>query len=147
MDVVARTLNASSKLQGRPREDGSYFTGSHEKRLERPDWATRPKPKVNAEPPVDIENSDAIIDEKLMLDVMFLALQTDSTRFITLHLVGEGGAVSIDGDEGYQTCQGLDETNFASSPLVESDSFTAGEISLRQLEGSRRGQQHYARYH
>ena len=156
MDVVASDAKRIERKLGKGDREkmDQYFTSvrNFEKRLgAAQDWATRPKPKVNAEPPVDIENSDAIIDrKKLMLDVMFLALQTDSTRFITLHLVGEGGAVPIDGvDEGYHTLShhGLDEDKLRQLTLVESDSFAAGEISSRQLEGSRRGQRHYARYH
>ena len=145
MDVVASDAKRiEHKLGKGDREKmDQYFTSvrNFEKRLgAAQDWATRPKPKVNAEPPVDIENSDAIIDrKKLMLDVMFLALQTDSTRFITLHLVGEGGAVPIDGvDEGYHTLShhGLDEDKLRQLTLVESGLVRRWGDFLRNLKGA-----------
>lgn len=145
MDVVASDAKrVELKLGKGDREKmDQYFTSvrNFEKRLgAAQNWATRPKPKVNAEPPVDIENSDAIIDrKKLMLDVMFLALQTDSTRFITLHLVGEGGAVPIDGvDEGYHTLShhGLDEEKLKQLTLVESGLVRRWGDFLRNLKGA-----------
>ena len=145
MDVVASDAKRiEHKLGKGDREKmDQYFTSvrNFEKRLgAAQDWATRPKPKVKAEPPVDIENSDAIIDrKKLMLDVMFLALQTDSTRFITLHLVGEGGAVPINGvDEGYHTLShhGLDDDKLRQLTLVESGLVRRWGDFLRNLKGA-----------
>ena len=145
MDVVASDAKRIERKLGKGDRDkmDQYFTSvrTFEKRLgAAQDWAARPKPQVNAEPPVDIENSDAIIDrKKLMLDVMFLALQTDSTRFITLHLVGEGGAVPIDGvDEGYHTLShhGLDEDKLRQLTLVESGLVRRWGDFLRNLKGA-----------
>jgi hypothetical protein len=52
-------------------------------------WATRPKPKIDAEPPKDItDNNDAIGKQRLMYDMIVLALQTDSTRTVTFQLSG-----------------------------------------------------------
>ncbi len=65
-----------------------YFTSVRE--LERrlhaaQEWETRPKPKVDAQPPVDITDSMAFAARtKQMFDVMKLALETDSTRFMSL---------------------------------------------------------------
>jgi len=80
---------------------------------------------VKAQVPVDISDSDAIIDRKqLMLDVVFLALQTDSTRFVTVHLNGEGGAVPLEGvDQGYHSLShhGRDEEKLDQLTLVETE--------------------------
>src|SRR5262249_39020938 len=59
-----------------------------EKRLESAEsWEHKPKPKVNAPPPVDIEDPKEIgARSKLMFDLMKLALETDSTRIITLQI-------------------------------------------------------------
>jgi hypothetical protein len=58
-------------------------------------WTTRPKPKVDAKPPVDLAEPGAIIDRlRVMYDMVHLALQTDSTRVITL-FVQDGNAVPI----------------------------------------------------
>jgi hypothetical protein len=65
-----------------------YFTSVRE--LERrmhaaQEWETRPKPRVDAQPPVDITDSMAFAARtKQMFDVMKLALETDSTRFVSL---------------------------------------------------------------
>ena len=79
-----------------------YFTSVREleDRLVRgQEWSRKPKPKVDAKPPVDItDNGDLYGQIRLMYDVMHLALKTDSTRIITLYLGGGGGVVpKIDG--------------------------------------------------
>lgn len=52
-------------------------------------WAKTPKPKVDAKPPTDIPNmADLIGRSKLLFDLTHLALQTDSTRLITIMLAG-----------------------------------------------------------
>jgi hypothetical protein len=69
-----------------------YFTSVRE--LERglaksEEWSKRPKPRVNARPPQDIFNgADLVGRARLMFDLIHLALQTDSTRLITLLLLG-----------------------------------------------------------
>lgn len=130
MDVVAgdaKKLERTLGVGDRDKMD-QYFTSvrNFEKRLgEAQDWALRPKPKVKAQVPVDISDSDAIIDRKqLMLDVVFLALQTDSTRFVTVHLNGEGGAVPLEGvDQGYHSLShhGRDEEKLDQLTLVETE--------------------------
>lgn len=50
-------------------------------------WEHRPRPKVSAQPPQDIDdNREFVRKTKLMFDVMKLALETDSSRFITLFI-------------------------------------------------------------
>ena len=62
------------------------------------DWSRRPKPHVEAKPPVDINNYVEITARvRLMLDLMHLALQTDSTRFITFALNGFNAVPAIPG--------------------------------------------------
>lgn len=144
MDVVSfdakrviRTLSSGD----RDKVD-QYFTSvrDFEKRLSAAqEWADRPKPKINAPIPVDITNSDAIIDrKKLMLDVAFLALQTDSTRFVTIHLNGEGGAVPLEGvDQGYHNLShhGLDEMKLDQLTRVETELMRKWGDFLRNLKG------------
>jgi len=61
-------------------------------------WAKKPKPKVNVEPPKDIPNaSDLIGRTNLLFDLTHLALQTDSTRLITIMLAGSTFAPPIRG--------------------------------------------------
>ena len=52
-------------------------------------WSKKPKPKVAAKPPQDIQNpADLVGKTRLMFDLIHLALQTDSTRIVTLLLLG-----------------------------------------------------------
>ena len=61
-------------------------------------WSRKPKPKVTAEPPKDIPNAaDLIGRTRLLFDLTHLALQTDSTRLITIMLAGSSFAPPIPG--------------------------------------------------
>jgi len=70
-----------------------------ERRLARDEtWAKMPKPKVDVPPPTDIPNTaDLIGRTKLLFDLTHLALQTDSTRLITIMLAGSTYAPPIQG--------------------------------------------------
>ena len=78
-----------------------YFTSVREleRRLARSEeWSRRPKPRVNARPPVDNRNpADVVGKAQLMFDLIHLALQTDSTRLITLLLLGTSLVPPIQG--------------------------------------------------
>jgi hypothetical protein len=69
-----------------------YFTSVREleQRLAiNEEWAKKPKPKVDATQPQNIANSaDLVGRARLMFDLIHLAIQTDSTRLITLMLLG-----------------------------------------------------------
>ena len=61
-------------------------------------WARKPKPKVHVEPPKDIPNAaDLIGRTRLLFDLSHLAIQTDSTRLITIMLAGSSFAPPIQG--------------------------------------------------
>ena len=64
------------------------------------EWSGKPKPKVGVPKPKDIEDrADSLGKMRMMYDIMFLALSTDSTRLITF--LGSGGSevVPLDGVE------------------------------------------------
>jgi hypothetical protein len=65
------------------------------------EWVHKPKPQVNVPVPEDIKNTADMIGRlRLMYDLMHLAIQTDSTRFITLQVWDSGRpVVGIPGDE------------------------------------------------
>src|SRR5262249_4806030 len=69
-----------------------YFTSVRdlEKRMAKSEeWSKKPKPKVDAQPPRDITNpADLLGRTRLLFDLTHLALQTDSTRLITILLGG-----------------------------------------------------------
>ena len=78
-----------------------YFTSVREveqRMVKAQEWARRPKPEVNSKPPVDIANAvDVPARVRLMIDLMHLAIQTDSTRFITFALNGLNAVPTIPG--------------------------------------------------
>lgn len=128
MDVVAvdaKMLQRSLGAGDRDKMD-QYLESvrAFEKRLgSSEDWAQKSKPVVKMKLPRDISDSNEIIQrKKLMLDIMLLALQTDSTRFITLHIDGNGGSVPIEGvNEGYHSLShhGLDQDKIKQLTIVE----------------------------
>ncbi|MCB1119928.1 MAG: DUF1552 domain-containing protein [Verrucomicrobiae bacterium] len=143
MDVVsddARKLQRDVGRADREKLD-QYFTSvrNFEQRLaESEEWAGKPKPKVTVKAPTDVTDSKEIIRQKqAMLDIMYLALQTDSTRFMTLHLNGSGGPVPLPGvAEAYHSLShhGLDPEKIEQLTLVEIELVNAWGGFVRQLK-------------
>ena len=78
-----------------------YFTSVREleQRLVKAEqWAKKPKPKVTAKQPQDIPNAGDLIGRtRLLFDLTHLALQTDSTRLVTIMLGGASTVPPIQG--------------------------------------------------
>jgi len=148
MDLVADDTRALERELGpgdRDRLD-AYFTSVREleKRLvESEAWVNRPKPVVDITKPVDIGNpNDFVGRQRLMGDMVRLALVTDSTRFISFHLGGGGGVVPIEGvDEGYHSLShhGRDEEKLAQLALVEREIVRSWGDFLRGLTAADEG--------
>jgi len=70
-----------------------------EQRLARSEeWAKKPKPKVDAKAPQNTVNpADFIGKARLWYDLTHLALQTDSTRLVTIMLMGTSSVPPVDG--------------------------------------------------
>ena len=87
----ARKLQKSSGQADRETLD-QYFDSVRglEQRLQKAEeWTKMPKPDVEAAQPTDItDGADIIGRQALMYDLVRLALQTDSTRIVTLQLSG-----------------------------------------------------------
>lgn len=61
-------------------------------------WSKQPKPKVDAQPPRNgASSTDLIGKTKDWLDLIHLALLTDSTRLVTLNLLGTSGVPPVAG--------------------------------------------------
>lgn len=143
MDLVADDARRLQRQLGpgdRDRLD-AYFTSVRdlERRLEESEaWAHRPKPKVDVSKPIDIGNpNDFVGRQRLMSDMVRLALSTDSSRFITLHFGGSGGVVPIPGvEQGYHNLShhGLDPEKLAQLALVETEILRAWGDFLRNLQ-------------
>ena len=108
-------------------------------------WSKKPKPKVNAKPPVDIQNSaDLIGKTRLWFDLIHLALQTDSTRLITLQLLGTSNVPPIPGvNQGHHDLShhGQDPAKIAQLKILELEKLKTLRDFLTQLrddEGRRR---------
>lgn len=96
----ARKLQGSVGPSDRDKLD-EYFTSVREleQRLQQADaWSKRPKPKVDAKPPQNVQNgADLIAKNRVWFDLIKLALQTDSTRVVTLQLLGTSSVPPIQG--------------------------------------------------
>ncbi len=101
-------------------------------------WVQRPKPKVDAKPPTDIQaRTDAIGKMNLMQDLIVLALQTDSTRTITLRLNGMNAVPEIAGvknDWHNLSHHGQDEAKIEELKVIELAEFTAFAGFLTKLQ-------------
>ncbi|MBS0265444.1 MAG: DUF1552 domain-containing protein [Planctomycetes bacterium] len=85
----SKRLNRSLSSGDRQRMD-QYFTSVREleQRLHNSEaWEHRPKPVVNAAPPDDVDEPMKFVQRtRLFFDVIKLAFETDSTRFISLFI-------------------------------------------------------------
>jgi hypothetical protein len=143
MDLVQEDSKQLSKQLGKGDQDrlDAYFTSVRdlENRLAASEaWVNQPKPKVDAKKPVDIRNSsDFVGKQKLMTDMIKLALKTDSSRFITYHMGSGGGGVPIPGvEESYHALShhGRDENKLDQLALVEAAIIAAWGDFLRELD-------------
>ena len=105
LDVVAaraKRLHDRSPAGDRRTLD-QYFTSVREleRRMQASQaWVRRPKPVVDYAQPEDVEDKgDFVGKQGLMYDMMRLALQTDSTRVVTLMLSGNNLVPTLDGVE------------------------------------------------
>ncbi|MBE2284513.1 MAG: DUF1552 domain-containing protein [Prosthecobacter sp.] len=104
------------------------------------EWAQKPKPKVDAKPPTDIQSrTDAIGKMNLMQDLVVLALQTDSTRTVTLRLNGMNAVPEIEGvknDWHNLSHHGQDEAKIAELEIIEKAEFAAFASFLTKLKAA-----------
>ena len=103
LDVVrgqAATVEKSVGASDREKLD-EYFTSVREleQRIARSEeWSKKPKPKVAARQPQDISNpTDLAGRTRLLFDLTHLAIQSDSTRLVTIMLLGTSGVPPIPG--------------------------------------------------
>jgi hypothetical protein len=104
------------------------------------EWVRKPKPQVDAKPPTDIQSrTDAIGKMNLMLDLVVLALQTDSTRTVTLRLNGMNAVPEIEGvqnDWHNLSHHGQDTAKIEELKVIEKAEFTALASFLTQMKAS-----------
>ncbi len=149
MDLVGAEARRMQKRLGptdREKLD-AYFTSVRD--LERrlvvnEGWAERPKPEVTETAPEPIRNNDdTIAKQAAMYDVMFLALQTDSVRFMTLHTDASGKRIPLKGvDQGYHQLShhGLDENKISQLALIEEAQMRVWGNFIRRLHETIEGE-------
>jgi hypothetical protein len=145
LDAVHAEVRALERdLGARDREklDG-YFTSVREveQHLVRSEaWVRKPKPKVDAVPPTDIPDAaDMVGRTRLMFDLIALALQTDSTRFITMPIDLHSLVIPIEGvkmDWHGLSHHGKDPSKLAQLKLIELEQMKAFRDLLAKLKGS-----------
>lgn len=126
--VMEKTRSLERRLSGRDRDKLSqYFEAVREaeRRLAKAEaWEQKPKPVVDVKPPRDETDHKKIVERmRLMYDVMHLALETDSTRFVTYNFAGMNSVPVIPGiDIDYHNLShhGKDPTKIEQLTIVES---------------------------
>src|SRR5262245_49183820 len=106
-------------------------------------WRNTPKPKVNVQPPKDISNRNDLIGRtRLLFDLAHLAVQTDSTRLITIMLAGSTSAPPIPGvTQGHHDLShhGKDPGKLAQLNLIEVECMKVLRELLAKLKQSQEG--------
>ncbi|MCA9173461.1 MAG: DUF1552 domain-containing protein [Planctomycetales bacterium] len=145
--VAAQAKSMQLRLNGRDRDKiDQYFEAVREaeRRLAKAEaWEQRPKPSIDAPPPRD-ENDHTMMIERLdlLFGMMHLALETDSTRFMTLFHTGMNAVPKITGvDTDYHMLShhGRDEAKIAQLTIVEVETMKALGRFLQRLHESREG--------
>lgn len=145
--VMDKTRRMERRLNGRDKAKlDQYFEAVREaeRRLEKAEvWHSKPKPKPNAKPPRDEPDRKKIVERmRLLYDVMHLALETDSTRFITLNLPGMNSVPVIRGvDIDYHNLShhGKDPAKIQQLTIVESAVVSEFGAFLKKLAASQDG--------
>jgi hypothetical protein len=148
MDTVqdeARSFLTRAGTSDRDKLD-EYFTSVREleQRLVKSEaWVQKPKPKIDAEPPRDIDNgSDLIGRMRLLFDLVPLALQTDSTRLITIFLQGANAVPPVAGvtiDHHNLSHHGREPEKIAQLRLIETEQFRVFGGLMDKLKAKQEG--------
>ena len=149
---ILDTVSAEAKRLGRrssagDREKlGEYFQSVREteqRLVLAEEWAKQPKPTVDADQPEDNRNeSDLIGRTRLMMGMIPLALQTDSTRAITLLIQGRNDVPPVPGvsiDHHNLSHHGKDEEKIAQLRRIETAQMLAFAELLAAMKSKKEG--------
>jgi hypothetical protein len=139
----ARRMQAGLGAADRDKLD-EYFGSVRdlEKRLVKAEeWSKKPKPKVDGPPPRDILNpADLVGRTRLLFDLTHLALQTDSTRLVTILLQGASLVPPIPGvslDHHNLSHHGQDPDKLEQLKKVELETMKTLRDLLAKLKGTK----------
>lgn len=141
MDIVGAEAKSLQRELGAGDRDklDAWFTSVRdlEQRLALNEaWTHKPKPKVSLQPPTKIPRDNEVAVDGIFLDIIHMALATDSTRFVTLHITGNS-VQGIEGvDESYHSLShhGMDEEKLAQLAIVEQGVINQWGDFLRKLK-------------
>lgn len=107
-------------------------------------WSKRPKPVVEQKPPTDIEDRAQFSARfQLLLDLVYLAIQTDSTRLITLKGPGGNEVVQLSGvADGWHNLShhGRDPNKIEQLAIIEKEELRLFGQFLKKLHETREGE-------
>jgi len=108
------------------------------------EWANRPKPKVNYDEPQDVaDRNDILAKQRLMYDLILLALQTDSTRVIAFSIGGMNAVPSnipgVRTDWHMLSHHGRDENKIEELARIEAAEFEVLGEFLTKLKSVKEG--------
>lgn len=149
LDLVGNQTRALQRQTGRADQEAldQYLTSVRE--LEKrmvlaEEWAKRPKPAVDQKPPTDIEDRAQFTGRmQLLFDLIALALQTDSTRLITLKGPGGNEVVELEGvDDGWHNLShhGKDPEKIEQLAIIEQEEMRLFGEFLQKLDAVREGE-------
>ncbi len=146
MDSVleeANSLNRKLGPQDKQRLD-EYLSSVREVELrlqKAQEWSSKPKPKVEVDPPKDIADATDIIGRSnLLYDLMHLAIQTDSTRIFSVSLFGHNAVPPIKGisiDWHSLSHHGNDPGKLSQLKIIELEQFKSLGMFLSKLHKTR----------
>ena len=152
LDVVLSDAKALERSLGhRDREKLDEYLSSVrdlETRLEQnKEWASKPKPKVDYAAPIDIADKvDILGKQRLMYDMIALALQTDSCRAITFSLGAMNAVPSnipgVKTDWHNLSHHGKDEDKIDELEIIEKAEFKLFGEFLTKLKGMEENGKH-----
>jgi hypothetical protein len=145
--TVQAAKSVERKLGPRDREKlDQFLTAIRETEVrlhQAEEWENRPKPKPPGPPPTDIENlADLVGRMRLLYDMMYLAIASDSTRIITLCQPQFNPAPPIEGvTEGYHNLShhGQEQGKIAQLTLIEIEQMKNFREFLAKLHEAHEG--------
>ncbi len=137
----------NTKLSPRDRQQVTDYTDAvrdMEKQLHADEaWVVRPKPVVSEAPPSDaIDRADTVGRARLMFNLAKLALQTDSTRVVTIFIKGMDLKPPIDGvheDHHGLSHHGRNPDKIAQLKIIEKVEMLAFRDFLHSLKSTKDG--------
>ncbi len=148
LDLVTSQVQSIQRSAGRADHEtlDQYFTSVREleqRMVAAEEWAKLPKPVVDQKPPTDIDDrADFTGRMELLFDLMALAIQTDSTRLITLKGAGGNEVVNLNGvDDGWHNLShhGKDPGKIDQLAIIEHEEFRLFGEFLKKLDSIKDG--------